>query len=349
MSSIGNKQMYGFLVIVIVLAAGAIVALTLLRPNDAIDPEVKIIGSNGNSVNVSLSEMIDLPAITRQGSFQNSYGNIRGNGEYTGVNISILLALVGGMIETDVLIVTAADGYAQTFTYSNVYPSAIEYAYQGDMVLAYEFNESIIPYYTDGPRLMFLPEDGYYSNDDANMTIDPEYFTGGAGPKLVTNVEQLRVVSHGVLQVSVGSATSGFTMDDILAMPFVEGEGGFKNRFGTLNGPYVLKGVSLLSLLQSVGDLPSNYTLTVIASDGYTTEFNLTVVNGHIAGYNATTGNPVGQVSCTSILAYEKDGAPLDSDFGAPFRIAFLNAEGHLTDSYLWARWVAKLVLTAAE
>jgi hypothetical protein len=347
MSSADSKQMYGFLVIVIVMAAGAVAALTLMMPGESAEPEIQIIGSNGTNVNVTLSEMQDLPTVAKQGSFQNSYGNIRGNGEYTGVNISVLLTLVGGMVETDVLVVKAVDGYTQTFTYSNVYPSSSEYVYQGNMILAYGFNETIIPDYPEGPRLMFLPEDGYFSNDDANKTIHPDYYSGAAGPKLVTNVAQLRVVSNEALQVTVDGMTSRFTMDDILAMPFIQGEGGYKNRFGTLNGPYELKGVTLISLLQSVAGLPSNYTLTVIASDSYTTEFNFTVINGNVEGYNSTTGDPVGQISCTTILAYEKDGAPLDSDFGAPFRIAFLNADGHLTDSFLWSRWVAKLVLTA--
>ena len=290
--------MYGFLVIIIVLAAGAIVALTLMAPSDTDESGIQIIGSNGSSVNISLSEMQDLPAITRQGSFQNSYGNIGGNGEYTGVNISALLAFVGGMTEADILVAKAADGYSQTFTYSNVYPSESNYVYQGDMVLAYGYNDTLIPDYEDGPRLMFLPEDGLFSNDDANKTIDPDYFTGAAGPKLVTNVVQLRVMPYGILQVSVNGVSSGFSMDDILSMPFVQGEGGFKNSLGTLNGPYQLKGVTLISLLQSVANLPSNYTLTVIASDGYTSGLNYTVVNGSVTGYNSTTGELVGPISC---------------------------------------------------
>ena len=69
------------------------------------------------------------------------------------------------------------------------------------------------------------------------------------------------------------SGTKVFSMTDLKAMPSVEGQGGYKNKVGTIVGPDQHKGVSLTALLDEVGGLPEGCGIKVIATDGYASTF----------------------------------------------------------------------------
>ncbi|MEM5812326.1 MAG: hypothetical protein QW286_01280, partial [Candidatus Aenigmatarchaeota archaeon] len=291
-------------------------------------------------------EMLSMPAIERNGSFQNSYGNIRGQGDYKGVRVADLIELVGGMTEEQIVTVRAIDGYCQNFTYSNVYPNESQYQYQGDMVLAYQYNGTLIPDYQDGPRLMFLPEDGYFSNDDANRTIDPQFFTGAAGPKLVSRVAKIIVAERPqpepkILFVTRGETQLSYSLTEIMQMPSISGLGGYKKSSGTIVGPFNYTGVTMQHILSLTGEPLVNYSIEVIATDNYTTYYNMTQIEGHLLSYNATTGESAGVQNCTLIIAYRQDGMPISD--GGPLRIAVLNADGYVTDGHLWAKYVIRI------
>jgi DMSO/TMAO reductase YedYZ molybdopterin-dependent catalytic subunit len=284
-----------------------------------------------------------MTAITRNGSYQNSYGNVRGVGVYTGVLISDLVELVGGMLEDHRVQLTAADGYNQTFEYSKVYPNTTIWDIQGDMILAYEYNGTTMPEYERGFQLMFLPEDEYYSNADANATTDPDPY--GAGPQLVSNVVEIRVLPEPIaLVVDVEGEVEEFTLADIMEMASVSGEGGYKRNSGTISGPYNFAGVSVLSLIEQITTLPSNYTLTAYSSDGWSSQYTKAVVEGTVNGYTPA-GDPLDVIHSTMVLAYEMDGSPVGEEDG-PLRIVFLNEDGNLTDGYRWARQVVNLTIS---
>lgn len=185
-----SKRLYSFLLGVLLLTGISIAAIVVLQNQSQLDegPEVRLQGTT--TLNVTLSDMQQMDYITRNGSYQNSWGNVRGEGVYTGVRVSDLMDLVGGMNPDDNITVIGIDGYNQTFPYAKVYPNQTYYDIQGDMVIAFSFEGETVPDYLDGFRLMFLPEDGYYSNEDANATsaIGFSY----AGPECVSNV--LRIV-----------------------------------------------------------------------------------------------------------------------------------------------------------
>jgi len=187
-----QKRLYGLLALVLIIAAGSMTAIVLLNTQGlgTEEPSVTIVGSS--IVNVTLSDMLTMSSVTRNGSYQNTFGNVRGEGTYTGVRVSDLVELAGGMTEDDNMTVIASDGYNQTFAYSKVYPNQTIYDIQGDMVIAYRFDGQTVPDYPDGYRLMFLPEDGYYSNADANASTDPD--PRGAGPQCVSNVARIVIV-----------------------------------------------------------------------------------------------------------------------------------------------------------
>ena len=136
--SSSKTRLASLLVMVILLAGGIMAALVFFQPQPEVTegPQVLVIGGDGTELNVTLSDMLGMTAVTRNGSYQNSYGNIRGYGLYTGVKVSDLLDLVGGMANEDTVRITASDDYSQTFERSKVYPNQSIWDIQGDMILA---------------------------------------------------------------------------------------------------------------------------------------------------------------------------------------------------------------------
>ena len=209
MSNAGEmKQLYAVLGIVIILTAASLTALVFLQNPSNDEPLIDLQGSDGTTHLLTMCELLALEPIERVGSYENSFNNTRGNGEYIGAKIADVIDLVGGMGSDDIVIINATDGYSQIFTYDNVYPTETQYDIQGDFVLVYSFNGTILPEYTEGPRLMFLPEDGMFSNADAALIIDSEYSAGAAGPKLVGTVAKIIVMTRPVSAPAVLTYTA---------------------------------------------------------------------------------------------------------------------------------------------
>ena len=339
-----QTKLLAVLLVAVLVAGGALAALVMFQPsNTPSDSFVEVLGT-GTSQNVTLSEMLLMESVTGNSSYQNSYGNVRGAGIYTGVNISDLVDLVGGMADDDVLRVSAADGYSQTFERAKVYPNTTTFEIQGYMILAYEFNGSTIPDYEEGFRLAFIPEDGYYTNADANDTTDPN--PSGAGPQWVSNVAKIEVIAPepDVLTLTYDDTTLSFTMSELKALPSVNGEGGYRRSTGTINGPYNITGVAFSTLLGLLPALPANYTLTAIAGDNWESNYSKAIIDGNLSGYTLT-GDPLDSIQSTMVLAYELDGSPIPAGDG-PLRIAFINEDGNLTDGSLWAKYIVNLTIT---
>jgi hypothetical protein len=114
-----------------------------------------------------------MPALTRDGVYQNQYGNWRDQGTYTGVLLTDLIGTEGySAVE-----IVAEDGYRVTIDRVRVedpdYP----------MVLAYRMDGIDVPNWEDGFRIAVLPEDGNVSNED--------YDAQSAGSFWVKRVSQL--------------------------------------------------------------------------------------------------------------------------------------------------------------
>ena len=142
---------------------------------------------------LSLDDLQQLTTITGDSSFQNQYDNWGGYGTYTGVTISELVELVGGMTPNDTVNITSFDGYSQEFGYANVYPNATWADIQGSMILAYSYNGTSVLEWDDGMRLVMLPPDEAYSNDDAMHTSSISVIS--AGSRWVRFVSIIEVIS----------------------------------------------------------------------------------------------------------------------------------------------------------
>jgi 3',5'-cyclic AMP phosphodiesterase CpdA len=124
-------------------------------------------------VTLSLNDLMSMDNSLGWSSFENQLSNWRGYGLYQGVKVSDLVELVGGMGISDIVRIRSFDGYSQNFSYTNVYPNATWFDLQGDMLLAYRLNGTDVLDWTDGMRLVMLPVDETYSNDDCLATSEP--------------------------------------------------------------------------------------------------------------------------------------------------------------------------------
>ncbi|UCE81068.1 MAG: metallophosphoesterase [Methanobacteriota archaeon] len=160
-------------------------------------PHVNLIGREGNSTNLTVGDLMAMPRQNGLSAFENYYGNIGGQGNYSGVTIDDLIACVGGMEVGDLLRVTAVDGYRQDFGYLNVYPNDIWLDLQGSMILALSMDSVVVPDWQDGPKLLMLAPDGLYSNSDCEATsYDGQGYSvyPSAGARWVKNVATIRVM-----------------------------------------------------------------------------------------------------------------------------------------------------------
>jgi predicted phosphodiesterase len=157
---------------VTVTETGVEVAPVLLDTPSLERDRVAVRGPDAD-VTLSLTDLMGMDPVEGWSSFQNQFDNWGGHGLYRGVRISDLVELVGGMATSDIVRVSAFDGYSQDFSYDNVYPNISWYDAQGDMILAFGLNGTNVLDWTDGMRLVMLPADETYSNDDCLTTSAP--------------------------------------------------------------------------------------------------------------------------------------------------------------------------------
>ncbi len=146
-----------------------------------------------------------------------------------------------------------------------------------------------------------------------------------------------------LLTITGPTGTVELSMADLTAMDATEGCGGWKNRVGTITGPFMLKGVAVNDLLALVG---GGTQVTATATDGYASDFTLDELNGMVTVYDPVTGEEITDYAgdITMILAYEADGVAPPSDWGA-LRVALVSeAEDQVTHSGMWAKMVAEIV-----
>lgn len=156
----------GMLVGLTVLAAVVAAALATRWALEPRGPALRIVLLTGEERRVDLSQLRRLPVVSRRGESQNQYGNWRDAGTYTGVLLRDLL----GVVAYEDVEVAGADGYRVTIERARVEDE--EYP----MVLAYAFNGVEVPAWTDGFRIVVLPDDGRVSNEEYEATSAGSYW-----------------------------------------------------------------------------------------------------------------------------------------------------------------------------
>jgi len=242
----------------------------------------------------SLNEVKAMPAYTAIGGFEKSTGAIVGPYTYTGVNLTYLTDLVGGITPSNSIKITASDGYSMTYTYDQVMGGITICSTNEEetdepltMVLAYEENGSQIPDEYGGPlRIAFIRPDSPIT--DGHFWI-----------KYVNKIEILSSVEE-------WDMTLRGAIVDIMDRSTFESCVGCHSVYWTDDNDRNWRGIPLWLLVGVVDDdvneeathyfndalADQGYNITVIASDGYSKTFNSTFVkrNDNIILVNELNG-----------------------------------------------------------
>jgi DMSO/TMAO reductase YedYZ molybdopterin-dependent catalytic subunit len=322
----------GIVLIAIIVSAGTIIGLSLLpppTPNQLVgETDIQIIKGE-TTVNLDFESLVDMTPTSGSSSSQNRFQNWRDAGTYVGVTLSSLVELVGGMDDNDVVRVNATDGWIQYYAYYNLYPNTSFTTLQGTLILAYSFNDTTPTTWGDGPRTVFVPADGAFSNDDANQTTHPAWFFGSAGARWVKNVASIEVIEDvyisGSFQVKIieGTDEQDIYLVDLALMNNLEAFTAYQKSGGNWGGNGTYRGVLLSALVELITTIDDNDVVNVTASDGWTQSF---------AHYNLYPNASVETLQGDLILAYIYNGTMVPAWADGP-RLAFLAPDGSYSNS----------------
>jgi len=203
-----NRKALAALIIVVIVIMAPLAVMYILDDGRSRGEVVFTISKEdmvGQDIELTMEDLLAMDRVEGESSYQNFFTNWRAEGTYEGVKVSDLLEMLGGMSEGQNITVSANDGYNQTYCWRNVYNDWDDQTVQGDMVLAYGFNGTRVPEWEDGPMIVFIPDDGAYSNDDCLNTSCPDQGCNvylSAGSRWVRNAESL------VLRVNSTQGTS---------------------------------------------------------------------------------------------------------------------------------------------
>ena len=142
-----------------------------------------------------------------------------------------------------------------------------------------------------------------------------------------------------VVLTLIGSETKTLTMDQIKALPAVEGQAGIISSTGKITPPTLFKGVPLAILAAQVGGADSTMGIEIGAEDGYSMTFSYDQVNqGDFTTYDPATGDEVTNAGkLTPILAYEMDGKPLDQKQDGNLRLVIISEKNNQVVDGHWS------------
>jgi hypothetical protein len=134
-----------------------------------------LVAANGTQLVLNSTRIGSLPSYTAFGGFKNVLGNIKDLGNYTGVPLTTLCSLVGGVNTSQCLLVKASDNYTVLFSYAQVNGDFVAYnSTTGNVVqnpppltpiLAYYKNDANLSYDDGGPlKIAIVGPEGLVTN-----------------------------------------------------------------------------------------------------------------------------------------------------------------------------------------
>jgi DMSO/TMAO reductase YedYZ molybdopterin-dependent catalytic subunit len=147
-----------------------------------------------------------------------------------------------------------------------------------------------------------------------------------------------------VLKLIAPNGGHALTLDDLKSLPVTEGMAGMKSSTGKITIPEKYTGVALKDLLAHY-DIPldASMGLTLTASDGYSMTFSYDqVMNGDFIAYDPALGNELKDHDpLTAIIAYGKDGKPLDPNEEGVLRLTVVSATNNeVVDGHWTVKWI---------
>ena len=240
----------------------------------------------GNETKVyNLTEIKAMPSYENGGAFIRTTGAVVGPHNYTGVNMTYLMDLAGGINSSQSLKVSASDGYSITFTYDQVMGNITTYNEKGEpigwsepitMMLAYAEDGDLLETIYGGPlRITYVGDecDGQYPITDGHFWIKWVTEIG-----IQSMVEEWNLTLTGAITEVMDRATfeSGANCHGI---SWTDDE----NRTWSGIPLWLLVGRVDDEIMHGAGAFndelcEKGYNVTVISSDNYTITFNSTFV-----------------------------------------------------------------------
>lgn len=250
--------------------------------------EITVIGAEGQQVVIGPEDLAGMTVVEEVGGLMTSAGSINGPYTYTGVLLTDVLGLVGGVTEENSLRVTASDGYAMVFTWEELSGNFITFsAATGDEVDATKPLTPVLAYFEDGEplirghgpvRLVVLGEEGLISE-------------GHFWIKQVAEIEVIPAIREYTLKLT-GEAS------EVMDRATFESGANCPDTTPNHRGVYedddggIWTGIPLWLLVGRIDDNVTHtanaynrvladagaYTVQVIAGDGYTVELNSSFV-----------------------------------------------------------------------
>ena len=157
-----------------------------------------------------------------------------------------------------------------------------------------------------------------------------------------TNDKKTNGEKQNIFTITYRDEVINYTIEDLEKLEEIIGTGTYIKTGWlpdvALEGPFNFTGIKVNTILNQIVNLPNNYTVNITSSDGWTTNFNQSTIDGQVSIYNES-GNITQTGGVTMILAYKQEGEYLSESDDGPLRIAFINSD-KITSSKLWAKWV---------
>jgi hypothetical protein len=191
--------------------------------------------------------------------------------------------------------------------------------------------------------------------------VNDEALTGSSWPVKLTGPDLSKKQSvKGVAQIEIVPLSSETTLTvvaangtevvltptDIVGLPAYTADGGSRSSSGSVKNIGTYTGVPILDLCDLVGGVTSGDSVTVTASDGYTSTYTYAQLNGQDIGTYDAEGNPLGATEpLTMIVAYHMNGEILSAEETGLLRVAVVGPEGIITSGNVWAKFVAQIAI----
>ena len=141
-----------------------------------------------------------------------------------------------------------------------------------------------------------------------------------------------------------------YTKTDITTMPATTGYGGYRTSLPSIKGQGNYTGIAITDLLEPLTQNLTTYSITVIAEDGYISNYSYQEIMGNVSLYdptNASNEEPVSTGDVTLLLAYEYEGQPLDEETEGTFKIVYIDGTNTITSSRYWAKFVVEIQINS--
>jgi DMSO/TMAO reductase YedYZ molybdopterin-dependent catalytic subunit len=167
---------------------------------------------------------------------------------------------------------------------------------------------------------------------------------------LIFTANSVLAVQEGVaLKITSGDTIKTLSIEEIIDLPALEGWGGRMRSTGAIEGPFALKGVSVIDLCDMVGGINPDTAVKIISRDGYAMTFSYKqVTENDFITYDPVSLNEVPHDDLHMILAYQTDGDEMTFELGGPLRLAILSEKNQVTDGHWWSKWVEQIELVPA-